>query len=160
MKTIRVRCIIPPPPHPCGASGYPLIRGHLPTIADCYVNVVNEDGSESLLAGVTGIRFEAAQDNRPTRLILEVVGTELDLLLPDHCVQVADGTKLGAVAIGGNGCGGAGGGGGGAGGNAGAGQDGVWFAHSGYRPIKTVEACSWCGATDGLHVVGCRRGAR
>lgn len=81
---IRIKCKPPAFPEPVEPPSleYPTINRFLPTIGDCEVYHVDEQGNERALLEVQAIRFEVACDGEPARCSLELSDVELEVDSP------------------------------------------------------------------------------
>jgi hypothetical protein len=78
---IRIRCTLPKQPH---------FGVLMPTISDCDIELVAEDGEViASIVGVEAIEFMVvAGGGEPARARLELAGVELDAQLPGEAVDV------------------------------------------------------------------------
>ncbi len=70
-------------------SPYPLVSGIIPSFPDCDIFLVDDDGTERPIPGVTSIEWRCKQGTEPALVVLHVLGVELDaeglLALAERC---------------------------------------------------------------------------
>lgn len=90
MGHLRFRCTMPKPP-PRSPAPYPTINAPLPSLADCTVVFVDDDGREHNVAGVTRFTFDSGAPGEHVAAHLELHGVEVDLAcVPEASEPVLD----------------------------------------------------------------------
>lgn len=77
MGHIKLVCRIPKPAP--SLPGMPIINGCLPSLGDCEVLFVDDDGKEHPIPTVTRFTFDSGTGHEVTRARLELVGVEVDI---------------------------------------------------------------------------------
>jgi len=79
MRHVRIVCRAPKlPPR---ADGIPNINGILPSLEDCEVTLVSDDGSEEPvpLTMISSITWRVSNDGGPTTATIEHIGVEVEV---------------------------------------------------------------------------------
>lgn len=79
MSRIRIVCKAPPDTTVLTKSGFPILASVAPSIADCRVYAVGDDGSEVELTNVESITWRCPPNGDPVRARLTFFNAELDV---------------------------------------------------------------------------------
>lgn len=84
---IRITCKAPPQP-PYAGGGHPHLFGIVPSLSDCTITAIADDGSETDIINVSSIKFECKQGGDCATATLTFDNVELDVELPEDCVDL------------------------------------------------------------------------
>ena len=81
MRRLRIVCRAPKVSVSSSGDGPELINGVLPSLGDCEVTLVSDDGREEPvpLTAITSITWRVSSDGGPTTATIEHVGVEVEV---------------------------------------------------------------------------------